>query len=165
MATFVFKLHGVLRHREMIEQEKQRAFAVAQAEKAAAQAEIKRLDETVQQALADLRANHLTGSLNLSFLAAHRRFMLAMQRQGLVLMQKVQDAQKKVDAAQTELAEAAKQRKIMDKLRERQHERWQLEISRKELAQLDEVAMQMSFQNNLAAGAMAGDVVEPEALG
>src|SRR3954469_22631648 len=115
MAQFIFKLHGVLRHREMIEQEKQRAFALAQAAKAAAQAEIKRLDETVQQALVDLRANHLTGSLNLSFLAAHRRFMLAMQRQGIELMQKLQEAQKKVDAAQDELAEAAKQRKIMDK--------------------------------------------------
>src|SRR2546430_2230675 len=103
MAAFVFKLHGVLRHREMIEQEKQRAFALAQAERAAAQVEIKRLDETVQQALADLRANHLTGSLDLSFLAAHRRFMLAMQRQGLVLMQKLQAAQKKGDAAKPSL--------------------------------------------------------------
>jgi flagellar FliJ protein len=164
MATFVFKLHGVLRHREMIEQEKQRAFALAQAQKSAVQAEIKRLDETVQQALIDLRTNHLTGSLNLSFLAAHRRFMLAMQRQGIELMQRLQEKQKNVDAAQTELAEAAKQRKIMDKLRERQQERWQAEISRKETAQLDEVAMQMTFQNSTAA-AMAGDVVEPESLG
>src|SRR4051812_44637659 len=107
MAKFVFQLQGVLRHREIVEQEKQRAFATAAAAKAAAQAELKNLDESVQRALADLRANHLTGSLDLSFLAAHRRFMLAMQRQGLNLVQKLQEAQKKVDTAQAELAEAA----------------------------------------------------------
>ena len=146
MAKFVFQLQGVLRRREIVEQEKQRAFAVAQSVKTAAQAELKNLDESVQQALADLRANHLTGSLDLSFLAAHRRFMLAMQRQGLVLMQKLQEAQKKVDAAQTELAEAAKQRKIIEKLRERQQARWAEEIGRKEAAQLDEVATQMTYQ-------------------
>jgi flagellar FliJ protein len=150
MAKFVFQLQGVLRHREMVEQEKQREFALAQAAKSAAQAELKALDEAVQQALADLRANHLTGSLNLSFLAAHRRFMLAMQRQGIVLMQKVQEAQKKVDVAQAALAEAAKQRKVMEKLRERQHTRWAEEISRKEAMQLDEVATQMTIQNATA---------------
>lgn len=147
MAKFIFKLHGVLRHREMLEQEKQRAFALAQAEKAGAQAALKNLDEAVQRALADLRANHLTGSLNLSFLAAHRRFMMAMQRQGLELMAKLQEAQKKVDAVQAELAEAAKQRKVMEKLRERQQSRWAQEIGRKEAAQMDEMATQMTFQS------------------
>ena len=62
----------------------------------------------------------------------------------------------RVLAAQTGLAEAAKQRKIMEKLRERQQERWQAEQSRKELALSDEVAMQMTFQNIAT--------VEPEAL-
>ena len=149
MAKFVFQLHAVLRHREIVEQEKQRAFAAAAAAVTAAKGELKRLDESVQQALADLRANHLTGSLDLSFLAAHRRFMLAMQRQGLVLMQKLQEAQKKVDAAQAELAEAAKQRKIIEKLRERQLARWAAEVNRKEAAQLDEVATQMTYQNSV----------------
>lgn len=169
MAKFVFQLQGILRHREMVEDEKQRAFALAQSEKAAAQAELKELDETVQQALADLRANHLTGSLDLSFLAAHRRFMLAMQRQGLVLMQKSQEAQKKVDIAQIALAEAAKQRKVMEKLRERQQARWAEEIARKEAAQLDEVATQITYQNAVdqACGAHDFETVQtpgPEVL-
>jgi flagellar FliJ protein len=163
MPKFVFQLQGVLRHREMVEQQKQRAFALAHAERAAAQAKLKKLDESVQQALADLRANHLTGTLDLSFLAAHRRFMLAMQRQGITLMQKVQEAQKKVDAAQAELAEAAKQRKVIEKLRERQHDRWTQDAVRREMTQLDEVATQMSYQQQTTA--MAGDSVEPEALG
>jgi flagellar FliJ protein len=156
MAKFNFQLEGILRHRHRIEQDRQRDFAVAQAEKTQAHNALKSLDETVQQAAKDLRENHLIGPIDLSFLAAHRRFMQAMQRQGIVLMQKYQDTIKKVAVAQSALAEAAKQRKILEKLRERQKTRWAEAIARKELAALDEVAMQMSFE------AMTS---EPEAFG
>ncbi len=146
MAQFVFQLQGVLRHRELVEQQRQREFALAKAAKTAAQAELKALDEAIQQTMADLRTNRLTGTLDLPFLAAHRRFMMAMQRQGMLLMQKLQEAQEKVEVAHKALAEAAKQKKIIEKLREKQHERWATEIARKEMAQLDEVAMQMGYQ-------------------
>jgi flagellar FliJ protein len=155
MAKFDFQLEGVLRHRHRIEREKQRDYAVAQAEKTSAHNALKDLDATVQQAAKDLRENHLIGQIDLSFLAAHRRFMQAMQRQGLVLMQKYQEAQKKVAVAQTALAEAAKQRKILEKLRERQQVRWADALAKKELAQMDEVAMQMTYQQIEA---------EPEAM-
>jgi flagellar protein FliJ len=149
MAKFDFNLAGVLRHREMVEHEKQRVYALAVGEREKAQAEVKAIDESVRTALADLRTNHLVGKLDLPFLAAHRRFMLSMQRQGLLLLEKRQAAQKKVDAAQRELAEAAKQRKLLEKLRERQQNRWAEAEAKKESAQLDEVAMQMSFAASL----------------
>jgi len=148
MAKFNFQLEGVLEHRHRIEREKQRDFAVAQAERTKAHNALKSLDETVQQAAKDLRENHLIGKIDLSFLAAHRRFMQAMQKQGLILMQAYQDAIKKVEVAQAVLAEAAKQRKILEKLRERQKARWSEALSKRELAQLDEVAMQMTYQAN-----------------
>jgi flagellar protein FliJ len=155
MAKFNFQLEGVLRHRRRFEQERQRDYAVAQAQKTKAHEALKTLDERVQQAAKDLRDNHLIGEIDLSFLAAHRRFMQAMQRQGLALMQEYQLAIKKVAVAQAALAEAAKQRKILEKLRERQQTRWADALARKELEQLDEVAMQMTYQ---AAEA------EPEAI-
>lgn len=157
MAKFHFPLDGVLRHREMVEQEKHRAFSVARAEKEKIQVEVRALDEAVRRALADLRANHLTGPLDLAFLAAHRRFMLSMQRQGLTLLERLQEAQKKADAAQVELAEAAKQKKLLEKLRERQQTRWAEATEKKELADLDEVAMQMSFH---VAGQVEWDELE-----
>src|SRR3978361_809821 len=124
MAKFDFQLEGVLRHRHRIEHQRQRDYAIAQAERTKAHDALKALDERVQQAAKDLRDNHLIGQIDLSFLAAHRRFMQAMQRQGLALMQKYQDGQKKFEVAQAPLAEAAKQRKILEKLRERQQSRW-----------------------------------------
>jgi flagellar FliJ protein len=148
MAKFDFQLEGVLRHRHRVEQERQRDYAVAQAQRTKAHEALKSLDERVQQAAKDLRDNHLIGEIDLSFLAAHRRFMQAMQRQGLILMQEYQLAIKKVAVAQAALAEAAKQRKILEKLRERQKARWSEALAKKELQQLDEVAMQMTYQAN-----------------
>jgi flagellar FliJ protein len=146
MAQFKFKLQAVLRQRDLIEQECQRDLAIVEHERAAIAAELKRLDDTVRVALADLRQNQLVGELNLSFLAAHRRFMLAMQRQGADQVQKLDEAQKKVDAARIMLAEAAKQRRIIEKLKEHQQAAWAEEIDRKETAAMDEIAMQMTSE-------------------
>jgi flagellar export protein FliJ len=49
-----------------------------------------------------------------------------------------------VDSARVSLAEAAKQRKILEKLRETQEQRWREELSRKETIAADEVAMQLT---------------------
>jgi flagellar protein FliJ len=144
MAQFKFKLQAVHRQRELLEQERRREFAVAQGKLVLEQQELKRLDETVRLAVTDLRENQLIGPLNLSFLAAHRRFMLAMQRQGLAQLAKVDAAKKVVDAVRVRLLEAAKQKKIIEKLREHQELEWKEAAARKETAALDEIATQMS---------------------
>ena len=145
MAKFLFKLQSVLQHRQLLEQEAQRVYSEKLAIKTDLQNRVKAMDAEVQAVLADLRANHLTGTLDLAFLAGHRRFMLGMQRQGIELLQKVGEASAEVDVAQAALAEAAKQRKILEKLKEKQLDRYKADQAAKELAAADEVAMQMSF--------------------
>ena len=147
MARFVFPLQSLLAHRERVEQERQRDVALVRAELVSAEAELARIDAAVRDALDDLRKNHLTGPIDLNYLAAHRRFMMAMQRQQLERQQQAKVARAKVDAAQKLLAEAAKQRKAIETLREQQHARWADDQSRREAAALDEVAMQMAFHD------------------
>lgn len=146
MAKFVFKLQGVLRQREHAEQEKMRALAQCLKREADCQAEIATLNDAVQKSNDDMRANHLIGVLNMSFITAHRRFMLAMHRQGASLVQKLALAQQRVTEARLALAEAAKQRKVLEKLRDKQHERWRAEIAAKEARDLDEIGMQLAYQ-------------------
>jgi flagellar FliJ protein len=155
MARFVFPLQSLLDHRERVEQERQRDLSVAGAELVAAQAELLRVETAVRDALDDLRKNHLSGKIDLAYLAAHRRFMLAMQRQQLVRADQVRTAQAKVDVAQRALAEAAKQRKAIDTLREQQRLAWSEGEARKEAAALDEVTMQMAFTGPRAGGTEA----------
>jgi flagellar FliJ protein len=147
VAKFVFKLASVLKQRLHVERQRQRDLAERQAHLSSLQLQLKQLNERVSATNEDVRNNHLTGKLDMGFLAAHRRFVAAMQRGALEIVQRMAVAQKQVDEALAALAEAAKQRKAIEKLRERQFERWRAEQDRKEVAELDEVAMQMSYHD------------------
>src|SRR3954468_9044476 len=144
MAKFTFKLHSVLRHRTAIEQEKQRTYAQALAAYKHLEDQLKDLNQTMQTANEDIRQNRLVGRLDIGFITAHRRFLLGMQRKAIDLATAMAKAQQLVDSARTNLAEAAKQRKILEKLRETQEQRWRQELSRKETIAADEVAMQLT---------------------
>ncbi len=144
MATFDFPLEGVLRHRRHVEEECQRNLARFQQQMRDAQAELRELDQTLQGNLNDVRQNRLVGKLDLAFLAAYRRYVAAVQRKGTTMAQKMALIQRDIDAARKSLGEAAKQRKIMEKLREKQFERWKQNLARKEAAELDEVSMRMT---------------------
>ena len=149
MPKFVFQLDGVLRQRKHLEQQRQRELAAVQSQMAQFQQELKALNEQAQGATADLRQNHLTGRLDMNFLAAHRRFMLATQRRALTLMQRMALVQRQVEEAQRNLADAAKQRKVIEKLREKHRERWVAALSKRELSEQDEIGMQLSYWHSL----------------
>jgi flagellar protein FliJ len=129
-----------------------RALAGCLKHQADCEAELQQLQITVQSSNGDLRA-HLTGVLDMSFLAAHRRFMVSMQRHAVAVVQRIAAAQQRVTDARAALAEAAKQRKVLEKLRERQYQRWRNDLAARELRDLDEVGMQLSFQNLATATA------------
>ena len=99
MPKFIFKLEGVLRQRKHIERQKQRELAARVQALTQAQTELEQLRDAAQKSNDELRQNHLTGSLDMSFLAAHRRFLLAMQRQATAIAQKIAAAQQQVDDA------------------------------------------------------------------
>ncbi len=144
MARFIFKLQAVARQRELIEQQKQRALGGLRMQMGALEARLRALDGQMRAVNEDLRTNHLRGPLDVSYLAAHRRYVLATQRQGIALAQQMGALQRQIEQAQAELAEAAKNRKAIEKLREKQFERWKAEQDRKEMADLDEVGQQMA---------------------
>jgi flagellar protein FliJ len=151
MPKFVFQLDGVLRQRKYVEQQKQREHAERQAVLTQMEIELRQLNEQVQVTNDQVRQNHLTGTLDMNFLAAHRRFLIAMQRQALGLVQKMAQAKQRVEEARVELAEAAKQRKVIEKLRERHFERWRAALRHRELTEQDEIGMQLSYWNIAAA--------------
>jgi flagellar protein FliJ len=151
MARFVFSLESVLRHRKHAEQERMRELAACQAGMGRLQNELKALNDGLHANAAEMKANHLTGPLDVAYLAAHRRYTVAVQRKGNLLVQDMARQQRKVEEAQRQLAEAAKERKVIEKLRERQLERWKDEAARKELAEADEVGAQFGYRKQVEA--------------
>ena len=153
MAQFTFNLEHVLHARQHAERERQRLLADEQAVMTKLEAKLRELDGSVQANMEDLRNNRLTGSLDMRFLAAHRRFVVSVKQEAIGVVQAMARQQLKVDEAQQHLAEAAKQRKIIDKLRERAHERWRQEQAHKEALAADEMVTQLSYRKMLAAAA------------
>jgi flagellar protein FliJ len=147
MARFLFKLEGVLRHRLNIERQRQREHALLQSQMQQLQGQLRDLDQAMSSATADLRDNQLVGRLDMNFIAAHRRFMVAIRQQGSTLFQKMAALQKQVDQSRAALSQAAIQRKIMEKLREKQHQRWRAELERREAAELEEVGAGPCLRN------------------
>lgn len=144
MARFKFNLEAVLKHRTFQEQEKQRALGVLQGQVAVLTGELQALNDTMHSSTDDLRNNHLLGRIDMGYIAAHRRFVNGIGTRAAELMQKIARLQEQVQVARSELAEAAKQRKIIEKLREKRHERWKRETDARELAVQDEIGMQLS---------------------
>ncbi|QOV89908.1 flagellar export protein FliJ [Humisphaera borealis] len=157
MAQFKFSLQAVLRQRELIEQDRQRALAAVQRVYNELEAELHRMDEAARAATQDLRDNHLIGSISVEYLAAHRRFTLAMQRKALNHAGRMSDVKKKVEAARAALIEAAKDRKAMEKLRDRRQEDWTEDQNRREAAATDEVAQQIGARMIRAASGHDAD--------
>lgn len=147
MARFVFQLDGVLRHRERIEKDRMRDLALARTQMVRLEEELKALNGQVQQNTAEVRDHHLVGRLDLSYLAAHRRYMLGMQRKALELAQKMGAQKRQVEEAQKALLEASKQKKILEKLKERQQQRWAADQALREAHALDELTTQLSYRN------------------
>jgi flagellar export protein FliJ len=147
MAQFKFELEGVLKQRKTIEQTAQRDVALAQRALVDLQTQLTKLDESVKAVSEDVRKNHLVGTIDVSFITAHRRFLLSMERAALDLARQIAEAQTRVGKAQHVLLEAAKGRKGIEKLRERQLERWQLDQAKKENENLDEAGTQIAFNN------------------
>jgi flagellar protein FliJ len=147
MARFVFQLEGVLRHRRNVEKERQRQMAVVQAAMQQLEVDRQKIEQEVKDSLADLRDNRLVGPIDLSYLAAHRRFIMAMQRKATQVAQRMALVQRQLDDARAALAEAAKQRKIIEKLRDKQFARWTEDRNAKEARELDEIGMQLTYGN------------------
>lgn len=152
MAQFKFSLQTVLRQRELVEQDRQRALATVLRIYTEMEQQLQQMDQTVQAATQDLRDKHLIGPISVEYLAAHRRFTLAMQRRALEHAGRMAEVKKKVDIARAALIEAAKQRKAMEKLRERRQEDWSEDQNRRESAANDEVAQQIGARMTQSAG-------------
>jgi flagellar export protein FliJ len=74
-----------------------------------------------------------------------------MRQKQSTLGRQIAEAQLEMDVAQSALLEAAKQRKVMEKLREREQTRWQAAQRRREQVEADEVTARAAREAALDA--------------
>ena len=144
MSKFVFQLADVLRHRQRTEKDRQRDLAAAEAEMVRLQSELHAINDQMRQGIESVRTS-LVGRLDMNYLDAHRRYMFGMQRKATAMTQQITRQQQVVDAARAALVEAARQRKVLEKLEERRRRQWRDAMDRQEARELDELNVQLGF--------------------
>lgn len=136
MARFVFRLAPVLRYRERIEEEKKLLLAAAQRTLADAEAERQRLRDRREALARELVHGHRAlDAETLRMTYAHLDFLA---RELNAADWRVAQCEQAVNAAREVLVRASKDRKILDRLRERARENFNREQLRLEQHDLDE---------------------------
>jgi flagellar FliJ protein len=144
---FIFRLEPLLDIRKQAEKDKQLAMAKVQQR-------INALIKAIQDAQAiiagqnkQLAAEKLTGTLDLAYIAHQKRYVHTLNVHIAQNLQKIQGEQQNLAAARKELLEASRERKIIEKLREKQHQRWLADQARIESAAIDEIGTQLALRH------------------
>jgi flagellar FliJ protein len=139
--NFRFPLERVLQLRHRFERERAQAMGRALQEEEQRRRELEdaqaRLEHAGDQAAGRPGEVATAGTLRNLGLALHA----AVQAAETAAEQHV-EAVESVREEQEKFGEARKERRVVERLREQQHERWTQDVSRHEQAQVDEVAIQ-----------------------
>lgn len=149
MARFRFTLQAVLQHREMIEEQKQRAVAVLEAERVRLEGVIRGYQEGIGREKHDMRAALARGDIPAARMQSGASVRLAAAAQRAVL--ELAGVHRRLEAARAELLEATKRKKAVARLKERRLEEWKTQQARLELAAVDELAVMAAARKDTEA--------------
>ena len=136
MKRFNFRLQPVLDHRKRIEDQKQLVVAARARALDEAERELARLNEEFRKHSMMLRDGHKKlETRELQCIYAHLQFL---DRCIVAQIRIVAERRVALDRARTDLLEASKEKKIVEKLKERRREGYVLEEQRMEQKELDD---------------------------
>lgn len=136
MKKFRFTLQPVLEHRERIEDEKQQVLAQRRLSLEQAETELKRLNEEFR-ASSDLLRSHHRG-LGADELRLHYGHLQFLDRTIVAQIKIVAERRVAVERARADLLAASKERKAVEKLKDRRREAHAVEEARIEQNELDD---------------------------
>jgi flagellar FliJ protein len=143
---FKFPLEALLEHRQQIEKEHQRIVAKIQQDAQALVRDIQQAEARIVAENKTLTGEKLVGTLDMQYIALEKRFVGNLHMKIALTMQQLAAMEKKLAAARVELLAAARNRKVIDKLKEKQLARWRAEQDRKEADLLDELGTQLTLR-------------------
>lgn len=140
MKRFEFRLDSLLNLRRMAEDGAKRAFGEARmaAERQREQAGRTAADEAM--AMRELREAQTGRDLRVADLLAHQRHVVAIARRLAAEKARLGECEAAAAKAREALAAAMKDRKVLDRLRERRAAEWQVEVLKDEQRAIDEAS-------------------------
>lgn len=137
---FRFRFESLLKHRRHEEEMAQKLMFEAQMDLQREQDEFKRLKKERRESIHQLE-HRQTGALAIHEISLSLKYIeklaVRLEQQRL----KVQQAEQRLAARHQSLISAVKKRKMLDKLKENEHLKYQRDLSQKDLKYMDEVAV------------------------
>jgi flagellar FliJ protein len=144
VARFEFRLEALLQHREQVEKEKQRKLAAVGQQMQAVVRHITETQNRIAEENRTLGTRELTGKLDMQYIATEKRFVGNLHLRIALAMDRLRELEKQHAAAKLELLRAATERKVIEKLKEKQLAAWRLDLERRDAAQTDEIGIQLA---------------------
>lgn len=139
MKKFIFKLESLLNMRRKREELVVQELAAAQAVKMRIVNKISDTKKTVSALIEDSKS-YLKASIRIDSLLNSRNYIELLKKQLAALEIDLRAADEKVLQVKQKLAEAVKQRKIIEKLKENQFTQYKKDYNKNDNAQMDEIA-------------------------
>lgn len=140
MKRFNYRFQRILELKERIEEARKaelgEAVAVLNQEQASLE-QLMRTQETYQH------LEQPAAPCNLNLLGLNANYVLRLQREVLIQLERIEGIQRVVDERRSNLIEATKEKRVYEVLRERAESEYKLQRKRYEQEQLDEVGGQL----------------------
>lgn len=141
MPQFTFRYESLLQHRRNLEDQAQRQMAERVRTQMILRDQLSGMQSQITESKRDL-GDALVGKIDLSRVGEFTRYNADSTVRGRQLVKRLAELEPQVEVARQQLLGAMQQRKALDLLRDRDLKQWKLEQSRRETAELDELASQ-----------------------
>ncbi len=140
MAEFQFKLDTVFKHRQMIEDQRQRELAKVLRQRMILLDQLRQMQASITDSKRDLR-DGLVGAVDMDRVAHFARYSGQTTARAHAIVAKLATIERQAEVHRAQLLQATQDRKAIERLREKQFRKWKLEQDRREAAMLDEIGV------------------------
>lgn len=139
--SFTFRLQPLLTIRERAEEARKQALARVLGKLNEQTDRARRYDGMIRSEHQSMRAGRLVGEIDPRYLAHHRRYVNSVMKAMVETLCERAGTVQQADAARVQLIEAAKQRKVLEKLRDRRADQYRRHVDRIEENELGEMGI------------------------
>lgn len=144
---FKFSLEPVLKHRRFVEEERQKGFIRRRDTLEREQAAMARLESARRNAAAALRANTGAGT-TVADVLSYLRYIDRLKAETEIRQKAVDTAERALGEARAALLAAVKDRKVMEKLKEKRKDAYDATLRAKEQDFLNEIAISRHYRQS-----------------
>jgi len=136
---FRFRFDTMLKIRQQREDQHKRIVADRLRQIARGRGQIEAIEGQIRDELDAIRVGQGAGTIDIQQVMRHRHWLGHLHKASLEAEARLRTLEARLSQERAQLAEAVKQRRILEKLKERQHERHRAEEERRETRESDDM--------------------------